>query len=346
MNKFTHNKVTLISISILILLLSCTVIPTEGDLIYLRHKGADMPVLVQGNSASGVFLVYIHGGPGGSTFIDTYNDLFAGTNARYSVVSYDQRSSGNSQGVSDTSLITLEQYVEDLGMVVDYIDETYDADKIILLGHSWGGMLGTAYMLDGYNKEKVDAWIEVDGGHNMGQSAYELSRDYVLERVDSILALPDLSEKLSVQWQEIRNYYDTIDSWKDPEVVIKHSKHVTAVEGYFYDQANREGLVGLNEVLLSGTNFWALLVQNEFVINNMDVWDLDFTDRLHEIDVPTLVLWGKYDGILPVELGLQAIEAMDLDEDHYFIFQETDHSPQYEETELFNQKVVEFIQGL
>jgi len=75
----------------------------------------------------------------------------------------------------------------------------------------------------------------------------------------------------------------------------------------------------------------------------LDIWHYDFTNRMSEIDIPTLILWGRHDGILPVELAHQARESMALSDENFYIFEQSGHSPHYEETELFNQKVISFI---
>ena len=331
----------LFALCILLSLNSCEQALLDADFVYVRHKGADMPVWVNGNTDSGVFIIYLHGGPGGSSFIDIQNDFFGGIAEEYAMVYYDQRASGNSLGQNDVALLTIEQFVEDLDVIVQFIQSTYNPSKLILLGHSWGGTLGAAYLLEPNLQAKIDAWIEVDGGHNLGLSAYEYSRDYVLDAANrSIDNNMDVEE-----WESIKEYYEDLDSWRDPEVVLQHSKYVGRAGGYFYDPEALGQLVGLNQVFFSETDFIALLVQNKHVIKNMDVWHLDFTDRLAEIEIPTLILWGKADGILPRTLAYEAKEAMNLGEEFFYIFEASAHSPHYEETVLFNQKVIDFIKN-
>jgi len=38
----------------------------KGDFFYLVNKNAQMPVSVRGNTSSGIFVVFLHGGPGGT----------------------------------------------------------------------------------------------------------------------------------------------------------------------------------------------------------------------------------------------------------------------------------------
>lgn len=331
----------IISILVVFLCISCEKMLLGEEYLFIRHKNVDMPLWVRGNTESDVFIVYLHGGPGGSSFIDIQNNFFGKIERHFAMVYYDQRASGNSIGRSDKSLLTLDQFVEDLDVIIQYIQQKHDPSKIILMGHSWGGTLGTAYLLNDENQSKIDAWIEIDGGHNLGQNAYEYSRDYVLQYSKS--QYMNAPEKEKKEWCEIIDYYDGINNWRNTDVIIQHSKNVTKVHGYFYDQKKREGLVGLEQVLFSETDFLALLSQNYNVIENMDVWHYDYTNRLNEIKIPTLLLWGLRDGILPVQLAYEAKDALQLEDDCFYVFQKSGHSPHYEQTELFNQKVLEFL---
>ncbi len=69
----------------------------------------------------------------------------------------------------------------------------------------------------------------------------------------------------------------------------------------------------------------------------------DFLDaRLGEIKKPTLIIWGKQDGLLPVadaERFNKGIAASEL-----VIFDQTGHVPQFEKAAEFNKTVLAFLQ--
>lgn len=314
------------------------------DFYYLRYKGADMPVAVRGNISSGVFIVFMHGGPGGSTYPEKAYGMFAETESHFAMVYYDQRASGNSQGKTKRSQINIDQYIEDLEVLIAQVNDRYNPDHIFLMGHSWGGTLGTAFLLKEGNQEKVDGWIEIDGGHNLGNGAYELSRDYVLDYAGTILDSGTASEKETEDWEAIIRYYDGVETWDDPFFVIGHSGNVGRANGYFHDPANEEGLIDAEMIFATENNMIAYFLQNLNVILNMDIWHLDYTSRLSEIEIPVLIAWGRYDGILPVELGIQAKEAMNLPDEQFIIFENSAHIPQIEEPDLFNEKLIAFIE--
>ena len=84
-------------------------------------------------------LIVIHGGPG-----QDYRYLLSlkALSDEYRVVFYDQRGTGLSPRV-EASELTLQSSIEDLDRIVNY----YCPDeKVNILGHSWGAMLGSAYL--------------------------------------------------------------------------------------------------------------------------------------------------------------------------------------------------------
>jgi len=84
-------------------------------------------------------VIVLHGGPG-----NDYRYLLplAALAPDYFVVFYDQRGAGLSPRVPETDL-TLERFVADL----DAIGRTFSPTAPVrLIGHSWGGMLATAYL--------------------------------------------------------------------------------------------------------------------------------------------------------------------------------------------------------
>jgi len=65
------------------------------------------------------------------------------------VVFYDQRGAGRTQkkNKSKPEDLTIENLICDLKQTIGYIKEKYKTDRIILLGQSWGTVLGTQYAL-------------------------------------------------------------------------------------------------------------------------------------------------------------------------------------------------------
>ena len=89
----------------------------------------------------------LHGGPGQSEAhlahaVSPYWDFC-------NLVYYDQRGAGKTQRKNKTAPkdITFEALIADLKQSIHHIKESYKTDRVILVGHSWGSILGTQYVL-------------------------------------------------------------------------------------------------------------------------------------------------------------------------------------------------------
>jgi proline iminopeptidase len=86
-------------------------------------------------------IIYLHGGPGGHVRDDLINSLAPLSNDGFDIYFYDQVGSGMSSRVKDITEYTVDRHVLDL----DAITKELGAKKVILLGQSWGAILGSLY---------------------------------------------------------------------------------------------------------------------------------------------------------------------------------------------------------
>ena len=103
-------------------------------------------------------LVVIHGGPGSDYRYLLNCKAFADEGFR--VVFYDQRGSGLSKRHPKDSY-SIEVMTDDLGAVIGHY-KTRPAQKVFLLGQSWGAMLATSYI--NANPTKIDGAILCEPG--------------------------------------------------------------------------------------------------------------------------------------------------------------------------------------
>jgi len=113
----------------------------DPDIPSVEINGAILHRESFGHPDSTIVLV-LHGGPGSD-----YRYLLrckALTEYGYKVVFYDQRGTGLSQRFP-YSIYNMQIMYDDLSGIIDHY-KSHENQKIILLGHSWGAMLATAYI--------------------------------------------------------------------------------------------------------------------------------------------------------------------------------------------------------
>jgi len=107
--------------------------------------GIEQWIAVRGQNRGNPVLIYLHGGPG-SPMMPFAHTFQIPWEAHFTVVQWDQRGSGKTYSEHDPAVIeptmTLNQMVEDARELAQYLGWTYNQDKVVVLGHSWGTMLG------------------------------------------------------------------------------------------------------------------------------------------------------------------------------------------------------------
>jgi pimeloyl-ACP methyl ester carboxylesterase len=107
--------------------------------------GTKQWISVRGRDRRNPILLMIHGGPASPEMQTSW--IWQGDWEDYfTVVQWDQRGAGKSYVANDPEFIkptlSLKQISEDAADVVQYLKHRYSKDKVFVLGHSWGSVVG------------------------------------------------------------------------------------------------------------------------------------------------------------------------------------------------------------
>jgi pimeloyl-ACP methyl ester carboxylesterase len=330
-----------------VLSLSCqseniSVGPNVRDYFYLENQGAKMPILVEGNTASGVMVLWVHGGPGG-TAIGFQNDANSTKylEANLGVAYWDQRGAGGSQGSSTPSL-ALSQYADDLKKVVQLLKYRYGAKtKIFLLSHSWGGLVAPAFLTEGTNQQLVSGWINVAGAHNYYLND-SLTRAYLLQ-----FGKDQIKKNINVdKWQPIVDYTETHVPDYDLGVSQALNACASDAEGYIDDISHQgAGLGGLLNQKTAFSFLWTLSNAGStyFSSLNKDILYAEYSSKLSRITLPLLCITGKYDFTVPRGLADEVMQKVSSQRKRLLILPHSGHICMDNEPVPFYEAVIEFI---
>lgn len=110
--------------------------------MYVSIGGIDQWLQMSGAPGTPL-LLYLHGGPGGTSV--PVAEAWRPWEAHFTVVHWDQRGAGRTfarNGEIGCGRLTIQRMVADALEVVGYLTATLGARKIVLVGHSWGAVLG------------------------------------------------------------------------------------------------------------------------------------------------------------------------------------------------------------
>ncbi len=323
-----------------------TISSEMAETLYIRNGASDMPAYIYGNGSSNVFILVLHGGPGGNGLEYRSGTYAEELEKKYAMVYYDQRHQGNAHGNLKPEDVTIDAMVEDTHLLIQSLKERYGQDiSLFLLGHSWGGTLGSAYMVKDDYQNELNGWIEVDGAHDIPQLNIELVK--MIQEIGSqeLLAGNNVSD-----WQEMIDYVNAIDTMN---ITFEQT-----------GQLNQYGhrIEGLLSQLKEGDNAQTSIMQYAFLspgnplISTVSGFSLpeaftrsvelaNYTPELSKITIPTSLQWGKYDFVVPPALGYSAYDEISSADKFLKIYDYSGHSPMNNEPDLFIKDIVDFIEA-
>jgi len=342
-------KGSFILLSLMLLISACKKDRTVlKDHFILRNQGADMPVWVEGNAAAKALLIIVHGGPGGDGQI--YNTYMRGFSDKMekelAMVYWDQRGSGNSAGHFDKDIYNVNLFVDDMSKLIQVLKKRYPEKKIFVLGHSWGGTLITAFVRNAERQKSIDGFIEVNGAHNF-LGVPEIVTAFKIIGNDQIAANNNV-----VEWREIVSYCQgvDIDNPSDDELsqlnAYGHQAETYLKNAGLIVQESGEEKPGY--FLLRGSYNFSTAQSNLRTTNSALFNELkrtDFTKDFKDITLPSLFIWGKYDLVVPIELGKQAYAISGAADKTFVEFEKSGHSPMSNEMEDFSNLVISWVKA-
>ena len=117
--------------------------PALNEAMYVHIGGIDQWLQIRGDDPANPVLLWLNGGPGLSTIPSTY--LYRPWEHKFTIVMWDQRGEGKTfekSGESVAASMTIDQMSSDGIEVAEFLKSHLHKRKIILLGHSWGSILG------------------------------------------------------------------------------------------------------------------------------------------------------------------------------------------------------------
>lgn len=229
---------------------------------YLNINNAEIFYKIMG---SGEPILIIHGGPGldHSYLLPHMEQL----RDEYQLIFYDQRASGKSSYDVDTLTISIDGFMDD----IEGIRTSLGFEKIIVLGHSWGGLLAMYYGIR--HPENVKAMILVNA----------MSPDSKFRKKQEALLASRMTEQDSIDQAQILG----------SEALKKHE--AGAYEDLFRLLFRREFFnkeLADNLILTFPDDFYARSQILQYL--GRDLAEYNIYDDLEYFPFPTLIIYGDY----------------------------------------------------
>lgn len=305
------------------------IVNSVSELVKVRIGGYKQSILIRGMDRDNPVIIFLHGGPGYPciSYIKKYQRELE---KHFVVVNWDQRGSGKSfSPFIPAGSMTEQQLLLDLDDLVDYLCNRFNKEKVIIVGHSWGTVLGVSYI--GIHPEKILAYVgigqvvnhkkaELIGYQFTTNKANETKNEKAIKELDSIgiPPYPLASKKMMVQRKWLNQYGGN-------EIAISCKKEImngiiSAPEYSLFD-----GLKFMLGNIYSVTKLYGYLEQ------------IDFEESDKEFRVPMYFCAGRYDYVTPSELTEKYYNQISAPKKELYWFEESAHEPHLEEEEKFTE---------
>ncbi len=286
--------------------------------------GAPQAVWIRGRNVRAPVLVLLHGGPGVSESA-LFRHYVPALERDFVVVYWEQRGTGRSyrRGMPRDSL-TIDRLERDLDELVEGLRRRFGVERVVLLGHSWGTILGTRYAAA--HPERVAVYVGVAQIADFA-AGERLSLQWALEHAErrgdrrALRALRRMAPAPRTVDDEL-----ALGRW------VEH-----------YGGTLRGGLS-------TGALIWAALRTSE--ANLGDLWRFgagnrasldalrpeyareDLT-RLQHFETPVVFALGRHDWHVPAVLAAEYFESLDAPCKRLVWFEDSAHNPPFEQPRAF-----------
>ncbi len=260
------------------------------------------------NNSGKPTLVFLHG-LGAS--LESWNDIFPRLAAELPVVRLDLRGHGLTDKPND------DRYsLEDQALLLSSFIDTLKLQRVILVGHSYGG--GVALMTYLMSKRDgrdlpVEALILIDN------AGYAQRLPFFVKTIENP-ALQFLSNLFpaTVRSRVLLNSLFYVKSQVTDERVTRYAK--------YFDLPGAHHAVGQ--------------AAKSLVPKNLDYW----VSRYRDIDVPVLIIWGENDPVIDVSIARRL--SQDIHGSKLELLEETGHVPHEERPDEVIPLILDFAKAL
>ncbi len=300
---------------------------TRSEKTHVEINGVRQGMVIRSTDETNPVLLFVHGGPGMPEYFLT-QDYPTGLEHDFNVVWWDQRGAGLSYGPRiPASTMIVEQFVVDTIGVTEYLRHRFSREKIYLMGHSWGSLLGIQAAERA--PDLYHAYIGVAQIAHQAKSE-QLAYDYLLEeylrRGDSRMVRKLRASPVTGEIPLPASYMAIRDKAMH-QLGVGTTRDMTSVFAGIFLPSWRFDDYTVKEKL----NLW----RGRLFSRRFGLWDqmsaTDLTKQVTRLEIPAFFLHGLHDWTVSYTLTKSYIERLDAPAKGFYTFENSAHSPVFEE---------------
>jgi pimeloyl-ACP methyl ester carboxylesterase len=308
---------------------SCRRIKPESIAAMERIKigGISQCIMLRGADTANPVLLYIHGGPGKGEMplIRSYDQELEN---HFTVATWDQRGAGKTNRIfKPVNDFRLESYLSDTYEVVQYLKTRFNRDRIFMVGHSWGALLGiqVAYR----HPEDFYAFVAIGQPVGMWENivlAYRKALKFAQESGNK-----KVLKKLEGSGIDGANMAQI--PRKDIIYVRKYinSKTPNRIDNRIYSKLVWRSIWSTEYSWLDVVRYLAGIKSSMDFLEQNDIAGIDMYKLVPELKMPYFILAGIQDVFTDLDLTRAYFDFIKTPYKKFYVFEQSTHHPPYEE---------------
>jgi pimeloyl-ACP methyl ester carboxylesterase len=318
--------------------------PLPGSIASLEKVklgGVDQWLIIRGYDVNKPVLLFLSGGPGASEAarVLRFNKELE---KHFVVVIWEQRGCGKSYpSINPKSDLTIDQYVSDLIELSDILRARFDEQKIYLVGHSWGTIIGLIAAQE--HPDRFHAYIGASQMVDV-QETDQIIYDLVLEHSRQT---GDEEFVKTLETQGPPPYFG-----KSPirpySTLFGREYQLFEVPNIKDETYRREGdaimlMLKQPEYGWLDRVYYLLGLMNTFNIVYPQLQEIDFRVDAAHLDLPVYIILGRHDMNNPSQIPEEYFELLEAPTKQLIFFENSGHGMIWEEAGFFHRLMVENI---
>jgi len=308
------------------------------DSIALLEKvklgGVTQTILIRGVNKNHPILLFLHGGPG-VTAMALSHEFDKILEQHFIVVNWDQRGSGKSFSKDiPENRMSIEQILSDLYELIQYLREKFNKEKILLVGHSWGTIIGLKIVKK--YPELFHAFISVGQVVDLSKSE-PLSYDFALNE-----AKRAKNKKAIKQLESIKPY-----DYSNSKHTNIQRKWLTKYGGMVYGRKNLNHIIkkGFSSPEYNFSDLFKFIKGIKFSMETLwkEVTKTNFFKEITEIKIPIFFFQGRNDYNTVFSVVEEYYNILKAPKKEIIWFENSAHMPNYEENRKYSDLIISKI---
>lgn len=301
---------------------------------YVRIGGIEQYLLHYRSKPEDPVLLFIHGGPGQTeSFFAFLVEEYAERD--YNIVYYDQRGAGKTWLKNKKSRPDMEILKRDLLEIVLYMKKQYGKEKIGIVGHSWGSVLGSMFALE--HPEHTLCYIGCGQVINIVENertGYAILKEAIgkggnkrdqkkLEKI-GVYPPPQFDLKAYRKMGQIRRLQGRYRLAQD-------------FDRTFIDLWRRSPVTGVRDLIpfVTGVSVNMQLMR--------ELMTYDLRKKGSSYQVPVYYVLGEKDSQTPVGISITYLETVQAPDKKLYLISDAGHAPMIDNVEDYRKAVREIV---